>query len=444
LGTGISRRGLIAAGATASGLSVIGGGKGWAGQISADPVDPFHVASLQRDLETYDGFGIHRSGGTANRAVLNWMEAEWSQIGYSTTRQCFTVPSHDDYEARLVLPDGATLALAAQPPFRARHEVEGRLCYATLAGPMGQAADAILVAELPNGRHSALDGPLIAPFLAMAREVEARAIILITNGPSDEAIFLNTDTKRDTPLLALAAPSRAQKLRDAALAGHSARLATPAPAGQRPAENLIAQLERDGPRLVISTPLSGWTHCAGERGPGVAVMRALSRWLPGALPDHSLTLFAASGHELAELGGRLWLDNGAPDPKQTALWVHLGAGFAARDWHEPPRRLLPLNHADPQRYLMASPDILPIVRRAFADEPGLANAYPLTPDTAAGELAHIAAHGYPRVFGAFGAHRLHHVMSDRMNAVSGELVAGPARAFRDAIARILAPAHSGE
>lgn len=444
---GLSRRNMIVLGLGVAGVASGGFQAAKAKELNTSILalnrDPFAAINLQSDLEAYDGFGVHRSGGLADRATTDWMEDLWCELGYRTERQNFTVPNHDALDATLDVEGAGRISLSAQPPFKAQGSVHGRLVYLTSASVKHQAPDGlsghIIVADTEYGRHSRLDGQSTRPFVEFARQSGAAALILITNGPSRDVAFLNIDLESNYPLIALANPSKSAALRSAALAGVNARLQTPSIGAPRIASNLIGSLQRSGPHIVISTPMSGWTHCAAERGPGIAAMRALSRWLPSAFPNHSITLFCSSGHELTTLGGRLWLDAGAPDPVSTALWLHLGAGWAARDWHETPSGLLPLDHADAQRYLMASPNILEDVSDAFTGVPGLAETYPLTAETAAGELKHIAGHGYKTIFGAFGAHRLHHVMSDRMNAVSGALVEKPTLAFRDAIQSICQP-----
>src|SRR3546814_4139723 len=73
--------------------------------------------------------------------------------------------------------------------------------------------------------------------------------------------------------------------------------------GLRAAENVVARRVRDGRRwVVVSTPRSGWTDCAGERGPGLAIWLALAEWMPHAFADHSLLFVCNSGHEYENLG----------------------------------------------------------------------------------------------------------------------------------------------
>lgn len=77
------------------------------------------------------------------------------------------------------------------------------------------------------------------------------------------------------------------------------------------------------PAVVVTTPLTGWFACAGQRGTGIAV--ALS--LVGLLArTHPVVLVGTIGRELAHLGLRNWLATGAVEASCVA---HLGASVAA-------------------------------------------------------------------------------------------------------------------
>jgi hypothetical protein len=81
---------------------------------------------------------------------------------------------------------------------------------------------------------------------------------------------------------------------------------------------------------VISTPSSGWFHCAGERGPGIAIWLALARWSSHRESTVRYTFVASSGHEIGEQGMRSFLASQAPRPSEVDIWLHLGASIAAR------------------------------------------------------------------------------------------------------------------
>jgi hypothetical protein len=192
---------------------------------------------------------------------------------------------------------------------------------------------------------------------------------------------------------------------------------------------------------VVSTPRSGWHVCAGERGPGVAVWLELARWTAASHLPVNLAFIANSGHEYENVGAERMLAELAPKPADTAFWLHLGANVAARDWHEAGGRLLPLPSADPQRFLVATGNVLAACRTAFAGQPGLEAPYD-TSFGSAGELGPILAAGYGPVAGVYGAHRFHHAASDDARCVEPALVAAAASGFKRLIDQVLRSATS--
>ena len=76
--------------------------------------------------------------------------------------------------------------------------------------------------------------------------------------------------------------------------------------------------------LLVTTPLTGWFGCAGERGTGIAVLLDLV----ARLEERALTVVATGGHELDYLGARRWRPDTAVTP--TAV-VHLGASIGVEE-----------------------------------------------------------------------------------------------------------------
>lgn len=384
------------------------------------------ISTIERDLARYIALGDKASGGPGDEASGAWLEAELKACGFATERQRFDAPYFETKHADLVSGDARASVLPQAIVVQTGPEgVTGRLVRVTPLVPAGQPPrGAIALVDLPYGRWSSAGAKPILDTVRAAFADGAVAAVLVTNGPSGKAIALNCDGRRpvfDKPVAVLA-PELAGRFLAAAAGGASATLRLTGKGGTRPAFNLIGRRERPGrPWIVISTPRSGWFTCAGERGPGVAAWLALARWAPDALPDASLALICNSGHEYEHLGADFALQ-AAPAPSRTAFWFHLGANVAARDWHEiGGGRLLPLETADAQHFLMVSPAHLEIARQAFSGLPGLGSPYPVGRGTA-GELSNIIGAGYVSVAGIFGAHRYHHTMEDDARAVEPRLV----------------------
>jgi hypothetical protein len=398
----------------------------------------FDDAWFQTVLERYFGFGVKASGGPGDNACGAWLEGELSKAGYACRRQVFEVPFFEVRQATLAS-GGASAPVIPQAVVvpTGPGGVSGPL---SLADRPGDLAGAIALVVLPFRRWAAVDAEVMRR-LSDAFGRGAAAAVLVTTGPSGEAIALNTSPAGPSfpRPVAVLAPKDAAPFLAAAQAGRPGVLTVDGQGGRRPAFNLIGGLQRGAAgTLILSTPRSGWFGCAGERGSGLAVWLHLALWAAKALPRMNVELICTSGHEYQYLGGAQYIEHAAPKPEVTRLWAHLGANVAARDWHELGSRLAPLPSADPQRVLMATPDLVPGLKRAFAGLAGLEAVYSTQGAASAGELTNVLQAGYARALGVFGAHRYFHTREDDLRCTSGVLVRPAAEAFRRSISGALA------
>ena len=426
-----SRRGFLG-GAGLVGLAASGATPVLAGAPAEE------TAWLQASLEQYQSFGIKASGGAGDNACGAWLEESLGGWGYATRRQPFQVPYFEVRQA--TLSSGQAQAVVIPQAIVAPTGAQGLTAPLRLASDRGDLTGAIAIVVLPYARWAALAQPPVAQALTKAFSRGAAAAVLVTTGPTNEAIALNVTTHKpgfERPV-AILAPKDAQPFLAAAAEGRAGTLIVDGQGGRREAFNVIARLDRKAARTVIlSTPRSGWFTCAAERGSGLVVWLSLARWL--STTDHGVNveLLATSGHEYEYLGGEYYLEQ-APKPAQTKAWIHIGASAAARDWHELGPRLLPLPSADSQRVLTATADIVEPVRAAFHGVSGLEATYVADQTTAGGELVNVLSAGYTRMIGLYGGHRYFHTRGDDMRCVSADLVQPVATAFRKAVGATLA------
>lgn len=390
-------------------------------------------AAVARDIARYIGYGVKASGGPGDLATGEWMAGELASLGFKVQRQTFEAPFFECQRAE-VETKGATMPVL---PLR----------IVVPTGPQGLAGNLVRVAandtserslsgmiavvELPFGRWSSALSKTVRTPIAACFARGADAVILVTHGPSGEAIALNSDGRSpifDKPV-AIVGPKTASPLLAAADRNLPARLTVTGAGGKRSTFNFIGSIDRKRDKwLVVSTPRSGWFTCAGERGPGVAIWLKLARWAANSLSTHNLAFLCNSGHEYENLGAEHALQSLVPPPADTALWVHLGANAAARDWHDATGSLMPLPSADPQRYLVTNPGLLELASKAFARHPGLESPYSAQ-SLSAGELTNILKAGYRDVAGVFGAHRFHHAVGDDARCVRAELAESTGESF---------------
>ena len=372
----------------------------------------------QRILERYHGFGVKASGGPGDEASGVWLEGELKALGYACARQPIETPA---YEGEAALTCGAARAdLIPQAPVVPTDGVTGPL-YVAGAGAGGPG---IALVVLPHARWSTALG-FVERQVSAALAGGASAVVIVTTGPTGEALALNTPVDRrlfDRPVAVLA-PKSAEPFVQAAQRRETATLRMPGRSFRRPAWNVTATLKRGAAKsLIISTPRSGWFGCMGERGSGLTAWLLMAQWAARAKLPVDVALVATSGHEYEYAGGEEYIAHMAPKPDRTALWVHFGANVAARDWHERGTSLSPLPSADPQRYLLASAPLVAAAKAAFKGQPGLEQTYTADPATAAGELSAVLKAGYDPAIGIFGGHRFHHARDDDLRCVQAGLI----------------------
>jgi hypothetical protein len=405
-----------------------------------DAGEAFSIGQVQDDLKRYDGFGLKAAGGQGDNASGAWLEGELQALGFAVRRQAIEVPYFEARKVGLELGDRAIAALAQAPVTLTQPGgLSAPLVRLETDGRPGAASGAIAFARLPYGRWSTRHSGPVRRVLAAAAVQRVGALVLVTDGPTGDALALNAAPTAGEPFPILAVGTReGDQLAAAAARGERAVLRVEGVSGRRPAFNLVGALERGAGRaLVVSTPRSGWFGCMGERGGGIAAWLGLARWASRACPL-DLTFVATSGHEYENHGGAVFLRSAlVPGPDVTALWVHLGAALAARDWHEAEGRLAPLPSVDPQRFLVARPQLVAPLRTAFAGQPGLEAVYG-DEAGAGGELGEILAAGYPRAFGILGAHRFHHSPNDDMRCLDAAHVVSTGRGLLSGVQALLA------
>ncbi len=369
--------------------------------------DPLSGAALMADVRDYVDFGIHHAGGAADRRTTAWMAAHWKKLGYAIERQAFEVPNSDTTAARLELGRQA-LEGFAQPPiaFTPRGGLSALL---VRWAPGADVRGKIVLATTAQG-------------VTAARAAGAAAVVLTAATPSGEVVANNTqpDAKPDIPLLFLAQRHQA---RLEAAAGTPARLRIEGRGGVRTAHNTIATSGQAGKWLIISTPQSGWFTCGGERGPGIALSRGLSAWAKAERLPVRLLFISTSGHEWQYAGAEAFQHRPPPKPADTALWVHLGATFGARNYDGTKPQDIP----NTGRSFMVTPNLLAAARVAFAGQPTIGDPLTANVSRAAGEYVNILNAGYTSAAGFWGTNAVFHTPIDTAEATYPALLEQLAR-----------------
>jgi hypothetical protein len=384
-----------------------------------DPV----TSRIQRILEEHAAFGSKRSATPGDLKTADWISARLRKLGYRVDSHDFPAPFLVERSVRISC-EGMTLPLFPQTPAATTgvKGVTGRLALIRNTVDAANTKGKIALLVLNSARHAALGKGAggIGGTIQAAASAGALGVVIVTTGPSGEAILLNAAEDQVMPVpVAIMAPKQSAAFQQAAAAEAEATFTLDGDATHRNSTNIIGRLERGNRWIVISTPRSGWFDCVGERGTGTAVFLELAEWAANRYPNHSIHLVNAGAHEYYFAGSHKVMDL-APPPASTDIWVHIGATVAARDADESGPTLRMLDTADPQRSVMATTNMTAAVAEGFRGIRELERAQPVRAD--AGELSVFTDRGYSRCFAVLGLHRWLHTTADTIERVDARLV----------------------
>lgn len=393
----------------------------------------FDPADLMADVETYYSFGVHRTAYDGDASTSAWLARSLSSLG-------FELENGHILEIRQFFPSDASIEdtrgrISAFPIWLPRptapEGLTARLTLVTEDTPDADIRGSVAWLD-PDARRASdrtvLDEKAIA--------AGAAAIIFATTDRGGRGLWaaVNTerryvDVQRPVPTLVFGS-AEIERLR--AGLGHdvTVRLTGRMVENAR-AVNVVARrvVDEDADWIVVSTPSSGWFTNAGERGPGVAMLLALARWVAGRSPPVNYYFVANSGHELDYLGARRLHESGrAPPPERTRAWVHIGAQIATPPWHEGDHAYVPTDRVTTGT-LQATKDLAPLLADAFADLP----MFTLRTDTRIGEFRDLTEHGYRGLGIVGGSNPWFHVPGDDPRGVSAETLADVTRAMAEAL-----------
>ncbi|MGI9407331.1 MAG: hypothetical protein ACR2O4_13255 [Hyphomicrobiaceae bacterium] len=244
----------------------------------------------------------HRTGTPGDQKTLRWLGQELSRRGADVVLENFpcrhfeadVIVRHDD---RLV--DAMAFHDAAVGQYELGHLAVGSID--------AHAADAVLKAEIFSR-------------VEKARRCSHDGLVLATRCPTGALCAINRPSGSHIDFPVVLVPGHEH----AALREGMISIAYSAVSRNSKAENLLAEFPAPagGPTIVITTPVSGWFSCAGERGCGIAVAIHLAELLSKQFSVH---LLLASGHELGFLGGYHLANTFRQRP---GCIVHLGSCIA--------------------------------------------------------------------------------------------------------------------
>ncbi len=378
--------------------------------------DPLEGAVLFKDVVAYSGFGEHRTATDADVRTSKWLMHGLRSAQFDAKLHPFRTQQFFLKKAQLQVggKDLATFplwwpAVTAEPvvrplvPGSARAELAGKI--ALVKFPLIRAG---VVA--PNSQVQEILDPVI--------RAGAAAVVVVTESLVGELVTLNAEAgpaKWPIPIL-LVGQSAELALDRAASEGARTSVFIDG-AYQQDAEAFEVVGRKNGGKgtVVVSTPSSGWFHCAGERGPGIALWLALARWTASRRTDMGYVFAASSGHELHGVGIEHFVHEIAPKAKDVTCWIHLGAGIATYDYVKTATGFEKRPTASAARRLYSSKEFEAAATEGFRALPDLK---PIVTDRPGGEMIVLARAGYP-FFGFAGGSALHHMPGDLPERITG-------------------------
>lgn len=272
-------------------------------------------------VREFDQQGWHRTGSVTDRECAAWLQQRCASIGLEAEQHQYPFHRVDPGPCSVDLGgtriEGYPLIDSVLPP--PGTVIKGPASFPGEAGTVG-------VVRVNQHRNDAE--------LSEARTAGHQAIVAAIEGDEPGFTLLNAWRFSDPygpPVIQvpISAWDELNKARES-----SAHLTIICGAGKTSTNvaNVIARLPGHYPKrapLVVLTPRSGWWHCAGERGGGLAIWLELARVLYETPLSRDVVFLATTGHELGYLGVRMFLDRDPSLARDAKAWLHLGANIGA-------------------------------------------------------------------------------------------------------------------
>lgn len=258
---------------------------------------------LYEVVKTYAGFGWHRTGSDVDARTASWFADELASRGLA-------------------------VAIEAVPFERwvstSRLQVAGRhLEHLALLTPWVGNVDTSAVDVRAFDPRSGGFPTLVDEPLTLAMAGGASAAVLTTTHPEGSLVGVNREPGAAGtpafPAVLVAGGDHAACVEGPIRLALQARIDTAAMTA-----NVTGRRGGHGPAVVLTTPLTGWFGCAGERGTGIAVLLDLI----DRLGDVPLLVVGTGGHELGFFGAHRYVADAAIDARAV---LHLGASIAVEE-----------------------------------------------------------------------------------------------------------------
>ncbi|GGF22984.1 hypothetical protein [Flavobacterium limi] len=388
--------------------------------------DFFNGSQLFSTVQKFVSLGEHRTGTPTDLATSDWLGKELASYGYDVKHLYF--PIRQFFPEKVSLSNGKE-TIKAFPLWwvneHANHNVTGTLVNVNKAKALDKSNIALIHLPIKQKVNSKI-------YIDSIINLGVKGIVAITDNQSGEIEAYNTYKDQQpwkVPII-LIAPKDSAKVQAFVKNGKPVTLAINGTFKDVKGRNVYGTIGNGSEYIVISTPISGWFTCGGERGSGIAIWLSLAKWAASQKSKYTFVFTGNSGHEHAFKGAHEFLELNAPPVDKTHLWIHFGAGAATLEYKNTATGLVKQNNADPKRRFFYNDPVKKSFDTSFS---GINAVYVLANENPGGELIYVAKKGYKRFAGVSYAHPFFHVNTDDANTTSPEILEETAKAFRDFI-----------
>jgi hypothetical protein len=469
------RKFLVSAGALGAGTMVPALARA---QVPCVTNDPLSGESLYRTVEKYTSWDHHRSGTTNDLETSAWIREKLRAAGLDVDYHEWPMRVFDLIRCYVKF-DGMTFDGFPEwfPTATGPTPIEAPLAVLErdrplLELPWGNEPDLplsdlrgkIWVTET-DPRREVLSPALKQQIDAAGRAGALGAVVLVHHASRELPGRNSPRQYSDGPWCSIplvgVAIKHADELYAAARAGKTGRLLIDGIDRQGFARNVVGHAGKGKDVIIISTPSSGLYRCGAERGPGVAHLIGIARWLRGRDPKVRYLFSTNSGHEIGGRGAAL-AEEYAPPPGEVKCWLHLGSGVGTWRYEDTPVGPMKVYRRGGIKNFVSNEKFVDILRESFAHIPDLepragsatgngaldvspavhwfppvdGGLYtrPLTGEMV-GELRRYDAAGYPS-WGFFGSNMHKHAISDGPEQTAPEILEPLARGIATALTKI--------
>jgi hypothetical protein len=245
------------------------------------------MSELYDLVDQYARFGNHRTGTETDRATVAWLCEVLRDKGADVRRHPYQFPMF----LGTATANGPFEALSLMP------------LYYAATGTISTKSP--LVAPINFDRYHGRDGieRSLAAIVSEAKSQGASLAVVPTLCENGGLSAINRGPHETVDFPICLAPGRElDRLKNVSEIHYEAGTVT----GR--SENISAYFpsptETSAP-LVVTTPVSGWFQCAGERGSGLAIALSIARKLSQTVP---VMLILTNSHEIGFFGGKTWME----------------------------------------------------------------------------------------------------------------------------------------